>query len=147
MTNKDRYQKLQAWQWSHNTLATDLIRIFIGVALLVRGILFLSSSGQMEVMIERSGLDWIEYYVPFAHIVGGFLLTIGLFTRIAALIQIPVLIGAVMLVHLRQGLLSANQSLELAVLVLFLLLVFFAIGPGRLSLDYKMFGPGQHSVS
>lgn len=147
MSNGTRYQQLQSWQWEHNTIATDLIRIYIGAALLVRGILFLTDAGQMGIIAERSGLDWIEYYVPFAHIAGGFLLTLGLFTRVAALIQIPVLVGAVLLVHLRQGLLSENQSLELAVLVLFILLVILGIGPGKLSLDYKFFGRSTSPVS
>ena len=64
----------------------------------------------------------------------------GLLTRLAALVQIPVLTGAVFVVHLREGLASPEQSLELAGLVLFLLLVVFAFGPGKLSLDYYFFG-------
>lgn len=144
---ENRHQRLLKWQWAHNTIATDLIRIFIGIALLIRGFIFLSDSSQMAEITQRTELDWIGYYVIFAHIVGGFLLTLGLYTRLAALIQLPVLVGAVLLVHVREGLLSENQSLELAVLVLVILLVFFAIGAGKLSLDYKLFGPSRRASS
>ncbi len=145
MSEINRHQRLLNWQWTHNTIATDLIRIFLGVVLFVRGILFLSDMGQMSEIINRTQLDWVAYYVVFAHIVGGFLLAIGLYTRLAALIQLPVLVGAVILVHVREGLMSENQSLELAVLVLVILLVFFAIGAGKFSVDYKLFGPGSRT--
>ena len=68
------------------------------------------------------------------------MLALGLLTRLAAMIQIPILTGAVFVIHLREGLVSPEQSLELAALVLFLLLIVFAFGPGKWSLDYKIFG-------
>ncbi|GIV60141.1 MAG: hypothetical protein KatS3mg043_1230 [Rhodothermaceae bacterium] len=136
----DRYRKLLRWQWRHNTIATDLVRIFLGVALLVRGVLFLLDPVRLSVLVEEPGLGWFVHYVTWAHIFGGALLAAGLFTRIAALIQLPILVGAVALVHLREGLLSPTQSLELATLVLFLLCVLLVFGPGRFSLDYYFWG-------
>jgi hypothetical protein len=67
------------------------------------------------------------------------MLAAGLLTRLAALIQIPILAGAVFLVHLEQGLLSANQSLEFSSLVFFLLVVVFVFGPGEWSADRYVF--------
>ena len=67
-------------------------------------------------------------------------LAFGLVTRIAAGLQVPALVGAVLLVHLREGLMSQSQSLELSMLVLFMLLVFVVFGSGRLSLDRYVFG-------
>jgi uncharacterized membrane protein YphA (DoxX/SURF4 family) len=72
-----------------------------------------------------------------AHLVGGALLVVGLYTRLAALVQLPVLAGAVLLVHWQNGLLSANQSLEFSALVLFLLVLVFLFGGGRWSLDAR----------
>jgi uncharacterized membrane protein YphA (DoxX/SURF4 family) len=75
-----------------------------------------------------------------AHFGGGALLALGLVTRLAAAIQVPALVGAVFFVHIHDGLMSQSQSLELAVLVLFMLLVFMVFGAGRLSLDRYLFG-------
>ena len=80
---------------------------------------------------------WWYSYITIAHIAGGLLLAIGFLTRLAAFIQIPILFGAVFLIHLKQGLLSVGQSLELSVLVLVLLLIYFIFGSGSLSLDWR----------
>lgn len=76
-------------------------------------------------------------YIAIVHLAGGALLVVGLFTRLAALIQIPILFGAVFFVHLKQGLLESGQSLELSVMVLFVLIIFFLFGSGELSFDNK----------
>jgi uncharacterized membrane protein YphA (DoxX/SURF4 family) len=66
------------------------------------------------------------------------MLTLGFFTRLAAFIQIPILVGAVFFIHFDQGLMSVGQSLELAVLVLMLLILFFLFGSGPFAIDKKM---------
>lgn len=63
----------------------------------------------------------------------------GLLTRLAALVQIPILLGAVLVVHFQGGLLEPSQSLEFSVLVLFLLIAFFLYGSGQWSVDYYFF--------
>ncbi len=134
------YQKLLQWQWRHNSLASDLVRMFLGAALLVRGLLFALNPESLAQLAPEGAVDWVSYYIMIAHLVGGGLLMLGLFTRVACLIQIPVLVGAVLTVHIREGLASPNQSLELSALVLFLLVAFFIFGPGTKSLDYRFFG-------
>jgi uncharacterized membrane protein YphA (DoxX/SURF4 family) len=59
---------------------------------------------------------------------------------VAALLQIPVLFGAVFLVHRAEGLFTADQNLQFSILVLFLLILIFLYGPGFLSLDKIFFG-------
>ncbi|QXD15956.1 DoxX family protein [Rhodocaloribacter litoris] len=129
------------WRETHENYGLDFIRIFLGIALFVRGYLFMTNQTLLQDFIEESGLllgGTIIHYITLAHLYGGFIMALGLMTRIAALVQIPVLIGAVY-VHLTEGLLAQGQSLELSVLVLFLLLIIFVYGPGRLSLDYYFF--------
>lgn len=63
-----------------------------------------------------------------AHLCGGAFLAIGLLTRLSALLQIPVLAGAVFLIHWHEGLFSLGQSLEFSSLVLFLLILLFIDG-------------------
>lgn len=128
------------WQWENNVLGVDLIRAFLGVALLVRGLLFLFDPSRLEDLTPASPPAWMVYAVTFAHIVGGAMLAVGLFTRIGALIQIPILAGAVFVVHFREGLLWPRESFELSALVLFILVVLLIYGPGKASLDYYFFG-------
>lgn len=121
-------------------LAFELLRIYLGVGLFVRGIIFISNSGAFMDLIGTSSAAWLTsivliHYVALAHLVGGVLLAIGLFTRAAALIQIPVLLGAVFVVHFQGGLLAASQSLEFSALVLFLLVLVFLWGSGSLSVE------------
>lgn len=137
------YRQVQEWQWYHNTLASDMIRIFLGVALFVRGLLFLLNPDSLLALTQQQDLGLLAYYVMFAHVAGGLLLAVGLWTRVAALIQIPILFGAVFRIHIREGLFTPTQSLELAALVLFLLILFFVIGPGKTSLDYHRFASGS----
>lgn len=137
------YENIVDWITSHQEVVLDIVRVYLGVGLLVRGGLFISQTSGIGSLVDMSQFDVgaaaIVHYVTFAHLIGGLLLAVGLLTRIAALAQIPVLIGAVFFVHLNEGLLSANQSLEFSALVLFLLVVVFIFGPGRWSADYYVF--------
>ena len=139
-----------AWADSHREYWLDCVRIYLGLGLLARGLLLITntSTGYFVDLLQRSGQSWITsgmllHYVMVAHFVGGLLLTIGFLTRIAALVQIPILFGAVFLIHRQDGLFALGQSLEFSALVLFLLCVFVVAGAGKLSLDYVTFGPGR----
>lgn len=136
-----RYRDLVAWIDDHKEAALSLVRIYLGVGLFVRGVLF-ASEGVGEVVDLASfslASAALAHYVTFAHLLGGLLLAVGLLTRIAALVQLPILVGAVFFVHLEEGLLAANQSLEFSALVLFLLVVVFVFGPDEWSADRYVF--------
>src|SRR6185369_13810067 len=101
---------------------------------------FFEKAGQASAWL---GIGFLMHYVMVAHFVGGLLLVLGFLTRIAALVQIPILFGAVFFVHQKDGLFALGQSLEFSALVLFLLVLFTIAGAGKLSLDYVTFGPGR----
>lgn len=123
-------------------LGLDLLRIYLGIALVARGALFITRKDVLMRLITESG-DWfwpaaIGHYVAAAHLGGGILLAIGAYTRLAAAVQLPVLAGAVFVTHWGEGLLSQGQSLELAGLVFFMLVVFVVFGAGPLSVDARL---------
>ncbi len=129
---------------AHQSLTYFFIRVFLGFALFIRGIIFIGDQEALMSLIVSSGVDWafpnaLIHYITLAHLGGGLMLLFGLLTRAAALAQIPILFGAVFFVHWQEGLFAAGQSLELAVLVLFLLVLVFLAGPGDLSMDYYLF--------
>lgn len=141
----DIVQRVRAWLESHREIGLDLLRVFLGIGLFVRGALFVAHPELLLSYVQRSG-HWfwpmaISHYVALAHLGGGILLALGLTTRWAAAAQIPVLIGAVFFVHLREGLFAAGQSLELSAFVLFALAVFAAFGPGPFSVDARLKEP------
>jgi uncharacterized membrane protein YphA (DoxX/SURF4 family) len=120
-------------------LGYDLVRAYLGIGLFVRGVLFVS---QPELVLGylQDMQSWIlpyalVHFVAVAHLCGGVMLGIGLATRLAAALQVPILAGAVFLVHSQAGLLEVGQSLEFSGLVLALLLVYLTFGSGKLSVD------------
>jgi len=119
------------------SLAYSFIRIFLGFALFIRGLLFVINPENLTNLAGSEQNFWLFAYVAIGHLIGGFLLGIGFFTRLASLIQIPILLGAIFIYHLKQGLLTSGQSLEISVLVLFLLTIFFLFGGGELSIDNR----------
>ena len=132
--------RLARWTQSHHGLAYDVMRIYLGVALFVRGIIIVSNPSTVVELITSGEMGWvwpmlIAHYVALAHLGGGFFLAAGLLTRVAALVQLPVLVGALVFVHAGEGLLAPSQSFELAALVLTMLTVYAVFGAGAFSLD------------
>ncbi len=132
---------------THDDAALDIIRSFLGLALFVRGVLFIADSSRIVALVRAEDISYLLPAVGLqlaaaTHLLGGLMLATGLATRLAALMQIPVLAGAVYFAFLRGGLFLPNQSLELSVLVLVLLVVLFIFGSGKLSLDRVLFGGG-----
>lgn len=126
------------WFDKNTNLAYSLIRIFLGLALFIRGVILASDPAVITTLAGEDKIYWWYSYITVAHIIGGISLAIGILTRFGSLFQIPVLFGAVFFVHLKQGLLSIGQSLELSVLVLVLLIIHFIFGAGQLSIDSRM---------
>jgi len=131
-------ESTKSW-WKDASIGLDLIRIYLGIGLTVRGALFIS---RPEVLLDllKQTHSWFvplaaAQYIIAAHLCGGILLALGLGTRFSAAVQIPPLLGAVLFVHWNEGLLTAGQSLEFAALVLVMLAAFTVFGAGHISLD------------
>ena len=133
------------WIKVHGDLFLDLIRIYLGIALFWKGVYFASHTTELQRLMEQSGSLWfasqfIGHTVIFAHLVGGFFLAIGLITRLAALVQVPVLAMVVFYVHLPKAFsaMESRQNFEFTALILFLLVMISIYGAGRWSVDYVL---------
>ena len=138
---------LMTWAESRRELWLDCVRIYLGLGLFARGLLLICNvrTDFFVNLLSHSDGPWLVsaallHYVALAHFVGGAMLALGLLTRLVALAQIPILAGAVFIVHRQDGLFALGQSLEFSALVLFLLCVILVNGAGRLSLDHVIFG-------
>ena len=116
----------------------DALRMYLGIALAIKGIYFVMNMHEIENMAGSIGQfeNVVAWYVVFVHVVGGFALALGLGTRIAALLNIFILVGAVVFVHSAEGLFSASQGMEFSLFVLFALCLVLWRGGGKLSFDY-----------
>jgi uncharacterized membrane protein YphA (DoxX/SURF4 family) len=59
-----------------------------------------------EMINRRLGTavgDYVTTYMLFSQVVGGALMILGIFTRWAAMANLPIMVGAVLLVHFHEG--------------------------------------------
>lgn len=126
----------QLWKKLTPERGFDLIRIYLGVGLSIRGALFLMDPSAMGEFVQQ-GPQLLALLISLGHIAGGVLLTLGLFTRAAATAQAIPVLGALLLVHNQGKLASSDQSLEFTALVLAILVFYACFGAGAWSLDNR----------
>lgn len=135
-----KFQEWLDWLGEHREIGFDLMRIYLGIGLFIKGLFFIGDTQFLSNLLLQSGRlqaasTAIAHYIPIAHLGGGALIAMGFLTRTAVLFQLPILVGAVFLVHLEEGLFTKGQNLEFTLLVLFLLLLLLVHGAGPLSVD------------
>src|ERR1700742_349073 len=131
-------QRVEHWGDTHHPRWLDIVRICLGVFLCYKGIDFLMNMGTMLALLTNrmSFGSFTEMlmgnYISFAHILGGILLILGVLTRFACLLQIPVMLGAVFFVN--SSLYRPFSETVLAILILLLLILFLVVGNGPVQL-------------
>ncbi len=138
-------KQVNHWIKIHGDIALDLIRIYLGIGLIIKALFFMGHRDYLLQLMDSDGSLWFApaimvHYLFLAHLCGGICLALGLLTRAAAIIQLPILLTALFYVHLPHMVASveARQSAEFAGLVLFLLVLISIYGAGRWSLDYML---------
>src|SRR5215203_3829606 len=125
-----KINELDSWAKSHFDYFLDAVRIYLGIGLLIKGVSLLSHP-QMLDGLQSTALAPLVSIVPYMHIVGGVLLAVGIFPRLAALVNIPILFAATFLVHGRNmNTLAGREGFEFSGLVLFLLCLIAVRGAG-----------------
>jgi len=110
----------------------------LGGLLCIKGIAFMSNATLLENLLSgywAGNTHALEIIISWANMLGGFLIVIGLQTRIICLIQLPILIGAVIFINAQKGGFAPQSELGLAVLALLLTILFLIEGSGPVSLD------------
>lgn len=140
----DTIHQIEHWADRHHPRWIDFIRVALGLFILYKGIMFISNTDELMNLIREMDIGFfhmaLAHYVAFAHLVGGILIALGLLTRWAVLVQIPILIGAVFFANMDSRFLSVTNSGEfwVSLTVLILLLVFLIYGSGKFSVDEYM---------
>jgi putative oxidoreductase len=131
-----------------------LLRVVLGLIYLMHGYLALvlvgpggfgSYAARMGYPVALAPL--LAWYLIAAHLVGGALLVVGLWTRWAALAQLPIMASALFLLHFGQGFFLRGIALDQAagqvmvggmeydLLVLVATVTLVLTGAGALGLD------------
>jgi putative oxidoreductase len=131
-------QRLEHWGDAHHPKWIDLLRIVLGIFLVFKGVEFANNMTAVTNMVKGQVpfSDFMTialvHFILGAHLLGGVLLALGMLTRFACIIQIPILIGAI---FISTALLKPFSEIFLALLILILLVYFAIIGSGPWSLD------------
>jgi putative oxidoreductase len=133
--------KLNRWANAHTNIVFDFLRVLLGAFLFYKGIFFFSESNAAETYRMLKALPGpasnmiIIHIIAMAHICGGICIALGMITRIAVSVQLPILIAAVFANILGElndvGLIQSGVS--------FVLCLFFLVyGSGKHSVDYSL---------
>jgi len=118
-----------------------ILRVALGIILIWKGFNFIRDTAELNAMIEQTGIGvFSERSGIFALVVSiltllcGFFITVGLFTRLSSIVQIPIVILAIIFVNSKN--LERNSfELILTIVVLGLLILFAVKGSGLVSAD------------
>ncbi len=129
-------ERMEQWGDTHHPKWMDIVRVALGIFLIYKGIDFLRNMGVMNDLLAHNmsfgnfAVMLIGHVIVFAHILGGLLIAIGVLTRFACLIQLPILLGAIFLVNMNGGMFRPYSELVLSIIVFLLLGYFLVVGNG-----------------
>ncbi len=133
--------KIQKWGDTHHPLWLDFFRITLGILLCWKGIQFALHLGAFtELMIQTPivqsfAISLAAHTIIVVHIIGGLLIALGTTTRLACLVQIPILLIAIFYVNLPAKIAGLYSEFWLSVCVLVALVFFMIEGNGPLSVE------------
>src|SRR4249920_685724 len=120
--------QIDGWSVKHHPKWLVAIRAALGFILFIKGISFIKNSTLLPQLLQKSAIPqsavWLSDFIPWAHLFGGCLIIIGLFTRLAVLLQIPILIGAVFFINTNRNVFTGDSDLLFSVIILVLLIFF-----------------------
>ncbi|AMA49308.1 DoxX family protein [Flavobacterium columnare] len=130
-------KNLNKWANAHTYYSLDLLRIFVGIFLFMKGVSFMTNTLYYTQLIEPiknfGGGMLIVHYVMAAHIMGGIMIVFGLLTRWSIIAQIPILLGAFLINFIDQ---MNPTNLILSFFLLCVCAFFLFYGSGKHSADY-----------
>ena len=139
----DILHRFEHWGDAHHPKWLDIIRIVLGIFLCYKGIDFLRNmstiTGPLSTKTSFGSFSIIllSHYVVFAHLLGGLLMVVGVLTRFACLLQIPIMLGAIIFINAAGDVFKPYSELFLSVLILLILCYFLIVGNGPWAIKIK----------
>lgn len=118
-----------------------ILRVVLGLILIYKATIFIRNATIAQTLIERTGLGFFSknaqgfsLAVTYLSMLCGAFIVVGLLTRIASIIQIPIVLVAVFFINMK-NIGESGVELLLSVFTLFLLFLFAVKGSTPPSLD------------
>ena len=118
------------WARKNSDYFFFVFRVFVGLFFAIHGAMKFGLIGKMNIagVATAMGLPlWLMIIVAIIELVGGLMILLGLFTRVAATFTAIDMIGAIIYAHIPKGILTG----ELAIIYLMTFLVLISQG-GRI---------------
>jgi putative oxidoreductase len=138
--------KIQDWGDRHHPKWIDIFRIALGLILIWKGIAFILNLDVLADFLRETGLTdqigtsvfltLLTYLIIALHLVGGIFIALGARTRLFCLLNLPVLLGGVLLVNLRENIFKPYSEFWLSLFVLLAIICFFIEGDGYWSIEH-----------
>lgn len=132
-------RNLEARLTAHSMTALAVFRVVFGLLWLCHG---LSKVIGWPVGPAAAAGAYPDYYAGWIELITGVLITIGLFTRIAAFLASGEMAVAYFTVHFPHGFLPLVNHGEEAVMFCFAFLLLLFVGPGAYALDNHRLAAG-----
>lgn len=132
-------QSIENWNTAHHPRWLVLPRIALGISILLKGIYFMKNTVMLKTLLVDSNigisLDALSLTITTLHLLCGFFIIIGLFTRLSALILTPIVAYALLFINAKKGIFVADSEFTFSLIILMMLIFFIITGGGFLSLD------------
>src|SRR4051812_39326927 len=133
------------------TIALTILRVVVGFVFVMHG----WQKFEMGIPAIQSGFSQMGapaaeitgVLVILLELVGGVMLIVGLLSRLIAALLTVEMLGAWIMVHTPQGFFVNEGGFELVLVLAAASLTIALAGPGRLSLDYALFGRRRSKLS
>jgi len=136
MTMNDEY-KVQHYPF-HVDLSLLVLRVVVGVIFAAHGaqkMLGVWGGDGLAATVEQMG-PVLGYLVPIGEFFGGIGLIFGFLSRFSAASLIVIMIGAIAIVHGKNGFFQSDGGFEYNLALIGLLVPIFLCGPGRFSIAH-----------
>jgi len=118
-----------------------ILRIVLGLIIFYKAITFIRNTEALKSLINETGIgvfsqnsEVLAFIIAYLSLLCGLFITVGLFTRVSSIVQIPILIVAVFFVNIKH--MDYNTFEFILSLIALILLILFAVkGSGMLSAD------------
>lgn len=131
--------QINEWSVKHHPKWLVVLRVALGLCLFIKGFDFIQNSVELTSFFSATSYfgkaTWINTVIPWLHLLGGTMIIVGLYTRVWALAQIPILLGAVIFINMSTGPFAGETNVMFPLIILVLLVFFLIEGGGPISLD------------
>ena len=113
------------------------LRVMTGLLFLEHGLTKIVHWPATEYFPAGQPLPTLMLVAGILEIIGGVLITVGLFTRIAAFVLTGMMAAAYFMAHMPSSVFPVQNGGDAAVLFCFIFLYFASVGAGPYSVDYS----------